>query len=283
MPRRKHAEPRQPPCLAAVDLARRLDTEDYERRLLQGQRRLREIQLAYFQSRRRALIVIEGWDAAGKGGIIRRMAILLDPRGFRVWPIAAPESEEQGRHYLYRFWRRVPERGVIAVFDRSWYGRVLVERVEGLVDRAAWMRAYREINEFERMLTDDGARIVKVFLHMSPEEQLRRFEERIRNPLKRWKITLDDLRARQKRSAYALAIDEMFAKTSMPFAPWHIVSAEDKFFARIEVLNLIARRLADGVDLRLPPLDPAVVREARRVLGLRLPKQSLKARRMKPA
>jgi polyphosphate kinase 2 (PPK2 family) len=283
MPRRKRSDQPNPPCLSQVDLSRRLDTQHYERHLIQAQRRLREVQLAYFRSQRRALIVLEGWDASGKGGVIRRMAVLLDPRGFKVWPIAVPEPEEQGRHYLYRFWRRIPERGVIAVFDRSWYGRVLVERVEDLIDREAWIRAYREINDFERMLVDDGARIVKVFLHISAREQRRRFEERILNPLKRWKITLDDLRTRQKRNAYALATDEMFAKTSTLAAPWHIVSAEDKYFARIEALTLIADRLAEGVDLRLPPLDPAIAREARRVLGLRVPRQSLKAKRVRPA
>lgn len=271
MSHRKSAARVRAPRLAQIDLGRRVDTQGYEGQLLHAQRRLRVVQLAYFHARRRALIVFEGWDAAGKGGIIRRMAVLLDPRGFRVWPIAAPDSEEQGHHYLYRFWRRLPERGVIAVFDRSWYGRVLVERVEGLTDRATWKRAYREINEFERMLADDGVRIVKIFLHISAGEQRRRFQERIRNPLKRWKITLDDLRARRKRNAYAQAIDEMFGRTSTPVAPWHAVSAEDKQTSRIEVLNMIADLLTEGVDLRLPPLDPAVAKVARPLLGIRVP------------
>ncbi|MBI3706851.1 MAG: polyphosphate kinase, partial [Proteobacteria bacterium] len=152
-----------------------VDKDAYERRLETLQMKMLSIQQAYFHERRRGIVVVEGWDAAGKGGMIRRLTEKLDPRGIRVWPIGAPEPSEQGRHYLYRFWARLPEPGTLVVFDRSWYGRVLVERVEGFAPKAAWRRAYEEINEFERWLIDDGVRLVKVFLHITAAEQVRRF------------------------------------------------------------------------------------------------------------
>src|SRR5882672_5475355 len=168
------------------------DKAAYERKLAKLQLKMLSIQQTYFHENRRAVIAFEGWDAAGKGGAIRRLTEKLDPRGFHVWPIGPPTPEEQGRHYLYRFWNKLPERGQLAIFDRTWYGRVLVERVERLIKKPVWKRAYDEINEFERMLIDDGVRVVKIFLHITPDEQLRRFAERLNNPYKRWKLTDSD-------------------------------------------------------------------------------------------
>lgn len=246
------------------------ERKEYEHQLADLQHRMLRIQQAYFHQKRRAIIVFEGWDASGKGGTIRRLTERLDPRGYKVWPISAPREEEQGRHYLYRFWRRLPEPGTIAIFDRSWYGRVLVERVEGLAGRAEWKRAYDEINAFERMLADDGARIIKLFLHITPEEQLERFAERLRNPYKRWKLTEEDIRNRGKWSQYEKAVREMFEKTSTDHAPWHPIPANQKWYVRVAALKLIAERLAEGVEVVPPPLDPAVQAAAAERLGLHI-------------
>lgn len=261
------------PCLADIDLGRKLkDKAAYEKRLKAVQVQLLCIQQAYLQQGRRAVIALEGWDAAGKGATIRRLTEKLDPRVVKVWPIARPADHEAGRHWLYRFWLRLPEPGTIAVFDRSWYGRVLVERVEGLVAKAAWQRAYREINDFERLLAEDGARLVKLFLHVSPEEQLRRFAERIAVPYKRWKIGPEDFRNVARRADYARAIDDMLARTHTRHAPWHPVPAEHKWYGRIAALETVAARLGEGVDLRPKALDAETERLARRMLG-RLPKR----------
>lgn len=192
-----------------------------------------------------------------RGGI-RRLIEKLDPRGFHVWPIGAPSAGEQGRHYLYRFWTRLPVPGTIAIFDRSWYGRVLVERVEGLISKPVWKRAYDEINEFERMLIDDGVRVVKIFLHISPEEQLERFAERLSNPYKRWKLTDADIRDHQKWDDYAEAIEDMFDRTSTKAAPWHAIYAEKKWVARVEVLKAVTAALEEDVTITPPPIDPEV-------------------------
>jgi polyphosphate kinase 2 (PPK2 family) len=253
--------------LSGVKLDKTLEKADYENRLAELQLLLRRIQQAYLGSGERGIIVFEGWDAAGKGGTIRRMSAVMDPRGFKVWPISAPNDVDKAHHFLYRFWERMPPLGAIAVFDRSWYGRVLVERVEGLAGKAEWSRAYREINEFERMLHDDGARIVKVFLHISAEEQLKRFEQRLNDPLKRWKLTYEDFRNRDRRPLYEAAIEEMVGRTSTEIAPWHVVPADDKKFARIRSLELITEVLAKDVDLRPKPLDEEAKALARAVFG----------------
>jgi polyphosphate kinase 2 (PPK2 family) len=225
-----------------------------------------QIQQAYLTQRRRAVILFEGWDAAGKGGTIRRLTERLDPRACKVWPIAGPRDHEQGVHYLYRFWTRLPEAGTIAIFDRSWYGRVLVERVEKLTPAKDWRRAYREINEFERMLVDDGVRLVKLFLHLSPEEQLRRFAERLAEPYKRWKITVGDFRNHARRRDYERAIDDMLKRTSTKRAPWRVVPAEHKWYARVTALEIVAETLGERVPLAPPPLDAALKSAARRAL-----------------
>jgi polyphosphate kinase 2 (PPK2 family) len=232
------------PRLAAVDLSEEMPDKDaYEKHLAKAQLRLLRLQQHHYHQHGRAVIVFEGWDAAGKGGAIRRLTEKLDPRGVHVWPIGPPRPDEQSRHYLYRFWQKLPEPRTWAVFDRSWYGRVLVERVERLIEREAWERAYGEINEFEKMLVDDGVTVVKIFLHISKKEQLRRFHEREENPYKRWKITDDDWRNRKKWNKYETAIDEMFEETTTRHAPWTLIAGEHKWYARVSVCRAIADAL----------------------------------------
>ncbi len=261
---RKHKSPR----LSAVDLSKKLEVPVYQKELAKVQQRLLTIQQAYLKLGHSAAIVFEGWDAAGKGGTIRCMSAVLDPRGFKVWPISAPRPYYLQRHYLARFFERLPPYGAISVFDRSWYGRVLVERIEGFASKEQWKRAYREINDFEHALTDHGTRVIKIFLHISPEEQLRRFRNRLLDPGKRWKLSYEDFRNRKKWAEYAEATDEMFLRTSTDFAPWHAIAAENKKHARVAALNVIAKRLAAGVDLAPVALDPQVIEEARAILEI---------------
>ena len=239
--------------LARLGKHKRLKRADYLDKLEKLQHRLQLIHQAYLTSRDRAVIVFEGWDAAGKGGTIRRMAQVLDPRSFKVWPTVPARDGE--RHYLFRFLERLPPEGAVAVFDRSWYGRVLVERVEGLATEAEWKRAYDEINEFERLLLDDGTRLVKVFLHITPDEQLRRFEARLSDPQERWKLRYEDYGKRALWDPYEAAVEEMLARTSTRRAPWAVIAGNDKKHARIESLKTIVERLGKGVDLAPPPLD----------------------------
>lgn len=254
--------------LARLDMSLSIkDKATYERRLDALQLKMLSIQQAYYHGRRRVIIAVEGWDAAGKGGMIRRLTERLDPRGVKVWPIGPPEPAEQGRHHLYRFWTRLPEPGTLVIFDRTWYGRVLVERVDDLATKEAWRRAYGEINDFERMLVDDGVRLVKLFLHITPDEQLRRFAERLESPYKRWKLRPSDIQAHMQWDAYAEAADEMFARTSTKAAPWIAIPANQKWYARIRALEVVTAALAKGVDIAPPPLDPVVQRAAMRLLG----------------
>jgi polyphosphate kinase 2 (PPK2 family) len=188
-------------------------------------------------------IVFEGWDAAGKGGAIKRLTAKMDPRGYVVWPIAAPTGDDKEHHYLYRFWRRLPEAGQIAIFDRSWYGRVLVERVEGFCSEVAWRRAYSEINQFERQLVDARTILIKFWLHISRQEQLRRFRERERTHYKSWKLTDDDWRNRGRWDDYLQATEDMLIKTSTHLAPWTVVEANNKPYARVKVLQTVVERL----------------------------------------
>ena len=239
------------------------------------QDKLVRVQQALLFTGQRAVVVFEGMDAAGKGGTIRRLAWALDPRSLKVWPIGAPNEIEAKQHYLQRFWTRLPEKTQIAVFDRSWYGRVLVERVEGFTPRKDWKRAYREINEFEQQMVDDGIRVVKLFLHVSKNEQKRRLIDRMRDPLKRWKLSYDDFRNRSRWSDYVEAIEDMFDQTDTKIAPWHVVPSDDKPAARAEALGIIAKRLSAGLDLSLPPLDRKIAREALKMLG----KDALKSAR----
>lgn len=257
-----------PPQLDQADLDQRIDKSAYEARLCELQFKLAQVQQAYLQSGNKAVIVFEGWDAAGKGGAIRRLSQAFDPRGFKVWPIGPPRDYYLERHYLLRFMERLPPAGAISVFDRSWYGRVLVERIEGLTPEPRWRAAFAEINDFERMMADDGVRVVKLFFHISPEVQMRRFEERLRNPMKRWKLTYEDFRNRARWSGTVEAVNEMFDKTSTPLAPWHVVPANQKKFARVAAMERILAILSEGVDLRPPRVEERLLEEARVHLDL---------------
>jgi polyphosphate kinase 2 (PPK2 family) len=231
--------------LTQIDLTRTLGREEYEKLLKKSQQRLRELEHEAFLQRLPVVIVYEGCDAAGKGGNIRRLVQGMDPRGYEVIPIAAPSDEEKAHHYLWRFWRAIPKAGHIAIFDRSWYGRVLVERVEGFCTETDWKRAFREINEFENQLTHFGTVLVKFWLQIDPDEQLRRFNERQENPHKRWKITDEDWRNREKWEQYAVAVDEMLQRTSAPDAPWTIVESNSKLFARIKTLKTVIKAIEE--------------------------------------
>lgn len=199
------------------------------------------IQQGAWHQKKRIVILFEGFDAAGKGGAIRRIVEPLDPRGFRVYSIGPPTKDEQSRHYLYRFWKKLPAPGTIAIFDRSWYGRVLVEKVDKLASSERLKAAYDEINDFESMLLADGIEVIKIFLAVSKQEQLKRFEERLNNPYKQWKLTSDDLKARKKWNAYVAAADELLKKTNK--IKWHVIPGDDKYFARREVLTVVTEKL----------------------------------------
>ena len=192
-------------------------------------------------------VVFEGWDASGKGGCIKRLVAQLDPRHVRVVQFAAPTSDEKRHHFLWRFWPVLPGWGGMAIFDRSWYGRVMVERVEELATREQWLRAYDEINAFERTLADEGMILIKFWLHISEQEQLRRFERREGDPLKIWKLTEEDWRNREKRTAYLEAVEDMLARTDQAHAPWHVVAADSKRHARVEVLSTVIDRIEEGM------------------------------------
>jgi polyphosphate kinase 2 (PPK2 family) len=242
---REQPRPEIAGALGRVDLRLRLNQKAYDRELKELQASLHQIGLEVYRQQRPVALLLEGWDAAGKGGAIKRLTEKLDPRSYIVHAIAAPTGEDQAHHYLYRFWRRLPARGQIAIFDRSWYGRVLVERIEGFARDDEWQRAYAEINEFERQLVEFGTIVCKFWMHISPDEQLRRFEARQNVPYKAWKLTDDDWRNREKWPRYEQAIDEMLLRTSTPAAPWTVVESEDKRFARIKVLRTVVRRLEE--------------------------------------
>ncbi len=233
--------------LDGMDLGRRLTRGRYEKQLERLQGELNLISRSKRFRRRSLVAVFEGWDAAGKGSAIRRITAALDARFYKITPVAAPTEEERAQPYLWRFWRQLPRRGEVAIFDRSWYGRVLVERVEGFCAPADWMRAYGEINDFEQQLADNGAVIAKFWLQISPEEQHRRFLERQDTPFKRFKLTEEDWRNRAKRRAYEEAVCEMVDRCSTDVAPWTLVEAEDKPFARIRILRTLVERLEEAL------------------------------------
>jgi len=259
---------RQRPNLAALAKHPKIAFADYERRLQSMQATMQSIQQAYLGTKERAVIVLEGWDTAGKGGIVRRLGWALDPRSFKVYPIAAPQHHEQGRHYLQRFWEKLPGPGQIVVFDRSWYGRVLVERVEKLAHKTEWKRAYTEINQFERMMVDDNIRLVKCFLHITPAEQIRRFKDRLTNPLKRWKLSYEDFRNRARWADYEIAIEDMLEKTSVTNAPWYLVPTNDKPYGRLAAFTIMVDELGKGLRLKPRPLDPKVAEMAKGLFDL---------------
>ena len=236
-----------PTVLETVDLSKALEKADYEKKLSEYQVRLRELEFECYRHRLPVVIVYEGWDAGGKGGNIRRVTAHLDPRGYSVIPIAAPTGDETQHHYLWRFWRHIPKAGHLAIFDRSWYGRIMVERVEGFCTEAEWRRAYQEIREFEQQLTNFGTVVVKFWLHISAEEQLRRFNDREANEYKRYKLTDEDWRNREKWGQYRKAVVDMLRYTSTTYAPWTIVEGNSKYWARIKTLRTICEAIEQGL------------------------------------
>jgi polyphosphate kinase 2 (PPK2 family) len=246
--------------LGQVDLTLRLDREEAAERLLAAQRRLLTLRLQMAGLLGDAplgpplCVVFEGWDASGKGGAISRLVALLDPRHVRVAQFAAPTAAEKRHHFLSRFWPALPGWGGMAVLDRSWYGRVLVERVRGLASEAEWMRAYDDIAAFERMIAGDGTVLVKLWLEISPEEQERRFRKREHDPLKRWKLTDEDWLNREQRPQYEVAIEAMLARTDQPAAPWHLIPAESKAYARVAVIETVVAAAERG--LRAQGIEP---------------------------
>jgi len=229
--------------LDQLDLTKTLDDEAYETKQNRYWPRLAKLSWRAHKSGLSSVLVFEGWDAACKGGVIRRLTKPLDAARFRVVPVAAPSEEERAHHYLWRFWRRLPRRGHWTIFDRSWYGRVLVERLEGFATEEEWRRAYAEINDFEEILVRRGILLLKFWIHISPEEQLRRFKSREKVPFKKYKISTEDYRNRERWNAYELAADEMVQRTSTDYARWELVSGNDKRWARIHVLKTVCREL----------------------------------------
>ncbi len=232
-----------PGLLSDLDLTKQIDDKsDYRQRVQDLQLDLLHFQRKILESKRHVILVFEGPDAAGKGGVIKRITEKLDPRIVRVYAIIKPTEEEYRHHYLWRFWNKMPADGEIAIFDRSWYGRVLVERVEGFCTEKEWSRAYGEINAMEKTLTDGDAILLKFYLHISKEEQLRRFEQRAADPYKHWKISDEDWRNRRKWKEHIEAAEDMFAHTSTKNAPWTLVESEFKWYARIKVLKAIVKK-----------------------------------------
>lgn len=241
------------PKLAEVNLEdATIEDEEYKKELKKYQKKLSDLHNRLYRKRIPVIMVYEGWDAAGKGGNIKRITEALDPRGFEVHPIPAPEPHEKARHHMWRFWTRLPKTGHVAIFDRSWYGRVMVERLEGFCSENDWKRAFNEMNEFEKELYDWGAVIIKFWVHIDKDTQLERFTIRQNTPEKQWKITDEDWRNREKWDAYEVAVDEMLQKTSTKFAPWYILESVDKKYARIKALKIVVeeleKRLADDEE-----------------------------------
>ncbi|WP_150291185.1 polyphosphate kinase 2 family protein [Sphingobium estronivorans] len=240
---------------------------DYETKLAELQQRLAKIQVAHIIHDRRSVIMLEGWDAAGKGGIIKRMTAEWDPRYYQVHPISAPNEEERDHHFLWRFWTRLPAGQNISLFDRSWYGRVLVERVEGYCSKAEWKRAYDEINAFEKQQIDAGTNIVKLFVHITQETQDEQLAQRLDTPWKRWKTGADDYRNRARRADYLDALHDMFRKTDTKQAPWHVIDNNHRKAGRIAALTTVAKRLEKLVPMDFPEADPEVVKLAAKAYG----------------
>ena len=233
--------------LDGVDVSLTMTKEDYKKRLSVLQKELTRLQNEMYLKRIPVVVALEGWDAAGKGGAIKRLTEPLDPRGYEVVPTAAPNDIEKAHHYLWRFWRAMPKDGHMTIFDRTWYGRVMVERIEGFCSQAEWRRAYREINQMEQNLTDHGVIVLKFWLQIVKDEQERRFNERMEDPEKQWKITDEDWRNREKWDAYVKAVDEMILRTSTTYAPWTIVEADSKYYARIKILETVVRALKNRI------------------------------------
>ena len=233
--------------LKKVDLSKKLDREAYEKKLDELQKKLTLLHSEIYAKRIPVVLAFEGWDAGGKGGAIKRLTRALDPRGYTVNPTSSPNDIERAHHYLWRFWTRMPKDGHIAIFDRTWYGRVMVERIEGFCTTQEWQRAFKEMNQMEQQLVNHGAIVIKFWMHIDKEEQERRFKERQETPEKQWKITDEDWRNREKWELYEQAVDEMMVRTSTVNAPWVIVEGNDKLYARIKVLETVV----DALEKRL--------------------------------
>ena len=229
--------------LDAVDLSKSLTRSVYKKKLDDLQKRMALLHSELYKQRIPVVIGFEGWDAGGKGGAIHRLTKTMDPRGYEVIPTAAPNDIEKAHHYLWRFWNHIPKAGHVAIFDRTWYGRVMVERIEGFCTEEEWRRAYNEINRMEAQMADAGAIVLKFWLHIDKDEQKKRFEERMEDPNKQWKITDEDWRNREKWEDYVKAVDEMILRTSTTYAPWIIVEGNDKFYARIKILETVVEAI----------------------------------------
>ena len=239
----------------------------YDQDLKSLQDRLSELQALHILHEARTLIIFEGWDAAGKGGAIKRMTSSLDPRFYQVFPISAPTSEEKDKHFLWRFWNKLPGKQEISIWNRSHYGRVLVKRVEGFCTEAEWRRGYDEINEFESRQGEIGTKIIKIFLHVTAEKQDKVLIERLDDPTKRWKVTAEDFRNREKRDEYLDALKDMFKRTHTHWAPWTVVDGNNQKAARIAVLSHVIAELEKSVPQEFPEADPAIVALAQRTIG----------------
>ncbi len=271
--------------LETIDISQSLTKEEYVRDLIRHQVALHSLGFQVYTQQRPVVIVFEGWDAAGKGGAIKRVTEKLDPRGYVVHPIAAPKGEDRTHHYLWRFWRRLPERGQIAIFDRSWYGRVMVERIEGFCREEEWKRAYREINHFERQLVDFGTILVKFWIHISRAEQQRRFEGRQGTAYKAWKLTDEDWRNREKWDQYLQAVNDMLLKTSTLTAPWTVVEGNCKWYARVKVLKTLVDGLRQELDFD-PLAEFPETRKGRKKRAQKKPRRTARttqARRSDPS
>lgn len=257
--------------LRDVPTREKLSKADALLELTKLQHQMLRYQQSAFKHGRKIVLVFEGADASGKGGAIQRLTQPLDPRGVRVYPIGAPTPDELREHYLQRFWRQFPRNGEIAIFDRSWYGRVLVERVDELTPEAAWQRGFDEINELEKWHVDDGVIMLKFFIHISHEEQKRRLLERMRNPVKRWKITEDDLDAYEKWESYTDAWNDMLQRTHTQDSPWFVIPGDNKHAARVSVLRWVLAMLGENLKMYGQKLNPELVARARDLLGEDIP------------
>ncbi|MBQ7063854.1 MAG: phosphate--AMP phosphotransferase [Firmicutes bacterium] len=233
--------------LEGIDLSQDTTKEEYKEELEKLQDRLKILHSELYRRRIPVVLAFEGWDAGGKGGAIKRLTHALDPRGYIVHPVSSPNDIEKAHHYLWRFWQYMPKAGHVTIFDRSWYGRVMVERIEGFCSENEWKRAYKEMNEMEESLAHSGAIVIKFWMHIDKDEQERRFKERMENPAKQWKITDEDWRNREKWDQYVVAVDEMLLRTSTSYAPWVIVEGNNKYYARLKVL----RTVIDAIEKRL--------------------------------
>ncbi len=236
--------------LRGVDLSKTMDRDTYKKKKKELQERLRILHNKMYLQRVPVILAFEGWDAGGKGGAIKRLTQAMDPRGYEVVPVASPNDIEKAHHYLWRFWEKIPKAGHMAIFDRTWYGRVLVERIEGFATKEEWKRAYAEINNMEEQFTDAGYIVLKFWMHIDKDEQERRFHERENTPAKQWKITDEDWRNRARWDDYEEAVDEMVVRTSTENAPWIVVEANSKYYARIQVLETVVEALEKRLNVK---------------------------------